>query len=210
MTSNRNTIIRSMHDLGAAAWFGGNLMGAIGVNGASKDVKDPTERAKVAAAGWARWAPISAAAIGAHLIGAVGLLRANSDRVRDQKGAGANTVIKTVLTAAAIGTTAYSGILGAKIATEASAEPADGEVLPSADAPVEGGTVPSEGTPDKVAKLQQQQRILQWVTPALTGGILILGAQQGEQQRASEQIRTRDWSSVIKSAFDRVPRLMAS
>jgi hypothetical protein len=210
MTSNRNTIIRSMHDLGGAAWFGGTLMGAIGVNGASKDVKDPTERAKVASAGWARWAPISAAAIGAHLIGAVGLLRANSDRVRDQKGAGANTVIKTVLTAAAIGTTAYSGILGAKIATEASAEPADGEILPSADAPVEGGTVPSEGTPDKVAKLQQQQRILQWVTPALTGGILILGAQQGEQQRASEQLRTRDWSGIVKSAVDRVPKLMAS
>ena len=210
MTSNRNTIIRSMHDLGAAAWFGGNLMGAIGVNGASKDVKDPTERAKVAAAGWARWAPISAAAIGAHLVGATGLLLANRDRVRDQRGAGANTVIKTVLTAAAIGTTAYSGILGAKIATETSAEPADGEALPSADAPVEGGTVPSEGTPDKVAKLQQQQRILQWVTPALTGGILILGAQQGEQQRASEQLRTRSWSGAIKSAVNRVPQLVAS
>jgi hypothetical protein len=211
MTSNRNTIIRSMHDLGAATWFGGSLMGAVGVNGASKDVKDPTERAKVASAGWARWAPVSAAAIGAHLIGAVGLLRANSDRVRDQKGAGANAVIKTVLTAAALGTTAYSGVLGAKIATEASAEPADGEILPSAGAaPVEGGTVPSEGTPDKVAKLQQQQRILQWVTPALTGGILILGAQQGEQQRASEQLRTRDWSGIVKSAVDRVPKLMAS
>src|SRR5580693_7837599 len=35
MASNRNTIIRSMHDLGAAAWFGGTLMGAVGVNGAS-------------------------------------------------------------------------------------------------------------------------------------------------------------------------------
>jgi hypothetical protein len=211
MASNRNTIIRSMHDLGAAAWFGGSLMGAIGVNGASKDVKDPTERATVASAGWARWAPISAAAIGAHLIGAVGILRANSDRVRDQRGAGANTVIKTVLTAAAIGTTAYSGVLGAKIATEASADPAEGEILPSAGAtPVEGGTVPSDGTPDKVAKLQQQQRILQWVTPALTGGILILGAQQGEQQRASEQLRTRDWSGIIKGAVDRVPKLMAS
>jgi hypothetical protein len=211
MTSNRNTIIRSMHDLGAAAWFGGTLMGAIGVNGASKDVKDPTERAKVAAAGWARWAPISAAAIGAHLVGATGLLLANRDRVRDQRGAGANTVIKTVLTAAAIGTTAYSGILGAKIATEAGADPAEDETVRSVDTvPVEGGTVPSEGTPDKVAKLQQQQRILQWVTPALTGGILILGAQQGEQQRASEQIRTRDWSSIVKSAVDRVPKLMAS
>lgn len=213
MTSNRNTIIRSLHDLGAAAWFGGTLMGAIGVNGASKDVKDPTERAKVAAAGWGRWAPVSAAAIGAHLVGATGLLLANRDRVLDQRGAGANTVIKTVLTAAAIGTTAYSGLLGAKIATEASGDKAEGEgeILPSAGAaPVEGGTVPSEGTPDKVAKLQQQQRILQWVTPALTGGILILGAQQGEQQRASEQIRTRDWSSVVKSAVDRVPRLMAA
>ena len=179
MASNRNTVIRSLHDLGAAAWFGGSLMGAVGVNGGSQDVKDPAERAVVASAGWARWAPVSAAAIGAHLVGATGILLANRDRVRDQKGAMANSVIKSVLTVAAIGTTVYSGILGAKIASQA------GSV------PVEGGTVPAEDTPDNVAKLQQQQRILQWATPALTGGLLILGAQQGEQQRPSEQIRTR-------------------
>lgn len=198
MTSNRNTVIRSMHDLGAAAWFGGTLMGAVGVNGGSKDVKDPAERAAVAAAGWARWAPISAAAIGAHLIGGAGLLAANRDRVRSQQGAAANALIKSVLTAAAIGTTVYSGILGAKIASEAGS------------APVEGGTVPSESTPDKVARLQQQQRVLQWVTPALTGGILILGAQQGEQQRASEQLRTRNWLDGARSAVSRVPQLIAS
>lgn len=198
MTSNRNTVIRAMHDLGGAAWFGGTLMGAVGVNGGSKDVKDPAERAAVAAAGWARWAPISAAAIGAHLIGGAGLLAANRDRVRAQQGAAANALIKSVLTAAAIGTTVYSGILGAKIASEAGS------------APVEGGTVPSESTPDKVARLQQQQRVLQWVTPALTGGILILGAQQGEQQRASEQIRTRNWIDGVRSAVSRVPQLMAS
>jgi hypothetical protein len=198
MTSNRNTVIRAMHDLGGAAWFGGSLMGAIGVNGGSKDVKDPAERADVAAAGWARWAPISAAAIGAHLIGGAGLLAANRDRVRSQQGAAANALIKSVLTAAAIGTTVYSGILGAKIASEAGS------------APVEGGTVPSESTPDKVAKLQQQQRVLQWITPALTGGILILGAQQGEQQRASEQLRTRNWIDGVRSAVNRVPQLIAS
>lgn len=197
MTSNRNTVIRSMHDLGAAAWFGGTLMGAVGVNGASKDVKDPAERAAIASAGWARWAPVSAAAIGAHLVGAAGLLLANLDRVRDQKGVGTNALIKTALTAAAIGTTVYSGLLGAKIAAEASS------------APVEGGTVPSDGTPDKVARLQQQQRVLQWATPALTGGIIILGAQQGEQQRASEQIRTRGWSAALE-AVNRVPKLIAS
>jgi len=198
MTSNRNTVVRAMHDLGGAAWFGGTLMGAIGVNGGSKDVKDPAERAAVAAAGWARWAPISAAAIGAHLIGGAGLLAANRDRVRSQRGAGSNALIKSVLTAAAIGTTVYSGILGAKIASEAGS------------APVEGGTVPSESTPDKVAKLQQQQRLLQWITPALTGGILILGAQQGEQQRASEQLRTRNWLDGARSAVSRVPQLIAS
>ncbi|HEX9043155.1 MAG TPA: hypothetical protein VF838_19425 [Trebonia sp.] len=197
MTSNRNTVIRSMHDLGAAAWFGGTLMGAVGINGASKDVKDPRERAAIASAGWARWAPVAGAAIGAHLVGAAGILLANLDRVRDQKGVGANTLIKTALTAAAIGTTAYSAILGAKIATEASS------------APAEGGTLPSDGTPDKVAKLQQQQRVLQWATPALTGGIIILGAQQGEQQRPSEQIRTRGWSAVL-SAASRVPSLIAT
>jgi hypothetical protein len=199
MASNRNTIIRSMHDLGGAAWFGGTLMGAIGVNGASQDVKDPAERATVASAGWARWAPVSAAAIAAHLIGGTGLLLANRGRVRDQKGAGANAVIKTVLTAAAIGSTVYSGILGVKIAAEAD----------SAPVPAEGGAVPSDATPDNVAKLQQQQRVLQWVTPALTGGILVLGAQQGEQQRASEQLRTRGWSTV-KGAVSRVPKLTAS
>jgi hypothetical protein len=196
MTSNRNTIIRSLHDLGAAAWFGGNLMGAIGVNGGSKDVKDPSERAAVAAAGWARWAPVSAVAIGAHAIGSIGIFLANRDRVRDQQGAAANSVIKTVLTVGAIGTTAYSGILGAKIAAEGGSDP------------VEGGTVPSSGTSDHVAHLQQQQRVLQWVTPVLTGGIIVLGAQQGEQQRASEQLRTRGWSS-IKGAFNQAPKLAA-
>jgi hypothetical protein len=197
MASTRNTVIRSLHDLGGAAWFGGALMGAIGVNGASRDVKDPAERAAVASAGWARWAPVSAAAIGAHLIGGAGLVLANRGRVRDQDGAGTNTVIKTVLTAAAIGTTAYSGILGAKIAAEADT------------APAEGGTVPSDDTPDNVARLQQQQRILQWVTPALTGAIVILGAQQGEQQRPSEQLRTRGWSA-LKEAVDRVPKAITS
>ena len=106
-------------------------------------------------------------------------------------------MIKSVLTVAAVATTVYSGILGAKIAGE------------GGSAPVEGGTVPSAGTPDEVARAQQQQRILQWVTPALTGGIIILGAQQGEQQRASEQIRTRGWST-IKAAVNRVPQVAAS
>jgi hypothetical protein len=175
--NSRNTVIRSLHDVGAAGWFGGSLMGAIGLNGASQDIKDPAERSKIAADGWARWAPFSAAAIGAHLLGGGGLLLAHRDRVGNQPGVGANTAVKTVLTLAALGTTAYSGLLGAKLAA-------------AGDVETEGGTVPAEGTPDDVARTQQRLRVMQWATPVLTGALVVLGAQQGEQQRPGQRIRS--------------------
>jgi hypothetical protein len=40
-----------------------------------------------------------------------------------------------------------------------------------------------------VAAIQQRLRILQWATPALTGVIIVLGAQQCEQQRPQERVR---------------------
>ena len=88
--SSRNTVVRSLHDLGAAAWFGGSLMGAVGVNGAADAVRDSQDRARVAAVGWAKWTPVSAAAIGAHLIGGGAILYANRDRAKHQSGVTAN------------------------------------------------------------------------------------------------------------------------
>jgi uncharacterized membrane protein len=176
VSSNRNTIVRSLHDLGAAAWFGGSLMGAVGLNGASQDISDPAERAEAAASGWARWSPVAAAAIGVHLVGGAGLILAHRGRVRNQAGVTANTAIKTVLTAAALGSSAYSGVLGAKLAA-------------AGGVPAESGTKPNAATPDEVAQAQQQLRMLQWVTPVLTGALVVLGAQQGEQQRPGERLR---------------------
>lgn len=173
--NEQHTLVRTLHDVGAAVWMGGSLMGAVGLNGASHDVTDPDDRARTAARGWARWAPVSAAAIGAHLIGGLGLLMANRGRVRSQSGTTANTIVKTALTVAAIGTTAYSGLLGFKLARA-------GKV------PTDGGTIPSDATPHDVAVVQQQLRALQWVTPALTTAIVVLGAQQGEQQRPGRML----------------------
>ena len=34
--AQRNTVIRGLHDLGLAAWFGGSLMGAVGLNKAAE------------------------------------------------------------------------------------------------------------------------------------------------------------------------------
>lgn len=169
----RNTLARSLHDLGMAAWFGGSLMGAVGVNGAAADVDDPSQRARVANAGWGRWTPVNLVAIGVHLIGGLQLVKANKDRVGVQKGVAANSVVKTGLTAAALGATGYSRLLGQK-------------VMSHGDVPVAGGTAPLPSTPPEVAKAQKQLKALQWVIPALTGGIIVSSALQGEQQRAAE------------------------
>lgn len=175
MSSDRNTLVRVLHDVGAAAWFGGALMGAVGLNGASGDVKDPTERTRIAGNGWARWAPVNAVAIGAHVVGGIGLLVANRGRVGSQDGVGANTTVKTVLTVAATATTAYSGYLGAKL-----------KKLDDGDTVAASGTQPSRSTPNESASVQQQLRVVQWVTPVLTGLVVALGAQQGEQQKTGE------------------------
>ncbi|CAN5619401.1 hypothetical protein BH24ACT26_BH24ACT26_20220 [soil metagenome] len=51
MMANTNALARTLHDSGVAAWFGGSLMGAVGLNGAAAQVDDPMQRARVANAG---------------------------------------------------------------------------------------------------------------------------------------------------------------
>ena len=171
--TTRDTISRTMHDVGLAAWFGGSLMGAVGLNGAAADVSDPRERTQVANSGWQRWTPVNLAAIGAHLIGGAGLLLANKGRVVGQKGVGTSTVAKTALTAAALGATAYSRALGEKVIRS--------------NAPSAGGTTPTSQTPPEVADAQNKLNAMQWAIPALTGGLVWLTSLHGEQQKPTQQ-----------------------
>jgi hypothetical protein len=168
----RNTLIRSLHDVGLAAWFGGTLANAVALNAASAQPRSAHDTAQVANTGWDRWTPVNAAAIGAHLIGGTGLVLANRNRVAAQKGVGTMTILKTVMTGAALGITGYSRLLGRKM----SAHP---------DVPVVSATQPAQGT-QEVADAQKQLRVLQWVVPALSGSVVVLGALAGEQQRPSE------------------------
>ena len=174
--SERNTLAHFLHDAGLAAWFGGSLMGAIGVNGAASDVDDPRQRARVANAGWGRWTPVNLVAIGAHLVGGAQLLRANKGRVATQKGVLANTNVKLALTAGALGATAYSRLLGQK-------------VMNAGDVPVAGGTDSLPSTPPEVAKAQKQLKALQWAIPGLTGAVLASSSLHEEQQRPSEVLK---------------------
>ncbi|URM92506.1 hypothetical protein LUW75_23985 [Streptomyces sp. MRC013] len=174
--SERNTMLRALHDVGLAAWFGGSLMGAVGLNGAARDEGGTwTATARISSSGWARWTPVNAAAIAAHLIGSAGLLVVNAPRVAAQQGVAASTLAKTVLTGAALAATAYSRVLGKKIELAASSDPED--VRKAAEHPID------------TDRAQRGLTRMQWAVPALTGGLVVLTALHGEQQRPAEQAR---------------------
>ena len=171
-----NTVSRSMHDVGLAAWFGGTLANAVALNPAAGEAGDASSAGAVANAGWDRWTPVNAAAIGAHLIGSVGQLGANKDRVAHQQGVGAMSAAKTLLTAAALGVTAYSRVLG-KVVSQAGATPS------------KRGTKPSKRARGDIAAAQAKLDQLQWVVPAITGALVVVSSYAGEQQRPSEVLR---------------------
>ena len=109
----------------------------------------------------------------------MGQLRANKQRVAAQQGVAGMSTLKTLVTAAALGATAYSRVLGQKVSA-------------AENPPSKRGTKPSRRTkalaPD-VAAAQQQLDTLQWVIPALTGVLVAISSYAGEQQRPSEVAR---------------------
>jgi hypothetical protein len=172
----RNTLSRSLHDVGLAAWFGGTLANAVALNPASAEAGSDSATGAVANAGWDRWTPVNAVAIGAHLVGSVGQLIGNSGRVAKQEGVGQMSALKTALTAAALGVTAYSRVLG-KIVSQGGATPS------------KKATKPSKRARGEVAAAQARLDRLQWVVPALTGALVVVSSYAGEQQRPSEVLR---------------------
>ncbi len=161
---------RALHDVGLAAWFGGTLANAVSLNRAAAETDRYSNAGRVANAGWNAWTPVNAAAIGAHVVGSIGQLVGNSGRVAAQQGVGAMSLAKTALLASALGVTAYSRVLGRKVASQP-------------DVPVASGTEPTEATPTDVAHAQRQLKVLQWAVPALTGALIVLTSFAGEQQR---------------------------
>jgi hypothetical protein len=168
-----STVSRTLHDAGLAAWFGGSLMGAVGLNAAAGAVDDPKQAGRVANVGWNRWTPVNAGAIGALLVGSLGQIGSNAERIAGQKGVASMSVAKTALTAAAMGATAYSRLLGRKLAK-------------AGDVPAADGVTPAATTPPELADAQRKLKLMQWVVPASTGLLLAISSYAGEQQRASE------------------------
>jgi len=183
--AERNTLARSLHDLGMGAWFGGSLMGAVGLNGVAREWEEETTGNRISSLGWAKWTPVNGVAIAAHLAGAVSLLMSDLYRVEHQRGVGASSAVKTVLTAAALGATAYSRALGKKVEMASSPEPE--------------AAAGSERHPVSLEDAERQLRWAQWSIPVLTGLLTVVSALQGEQQRPQEQRR-----GMLRKAAERL------
>jgi hypothetical protein len=169
----RNTLSRSLHDVGLSAWFGGTLANAVSLNPAAAEAGSSPGVGAVANVGWDRWTPVNAAAIGLHLAGSVGQVVGNKGRIAGQEGVGSMALAKTALTAAALGVTAYSRVLGRRVSENTAV-------------PAQDGTTPALATSASVAAAQKQLAVLQWVVPGLTGALVVLNSFAGEQERPSE------------------------
>jgi hypothetical protein len=165
-----NLIARSIHDLSAAAWFGGGLMGAVGLNGAAAEAKDPRERTRLSSLGWKKWAPVQTAAFTTHFLSDLAVLWENKGRTAKQEGVARNTVYKSIVTVVGAAVTLYAGLMGTKVAR-------------LADEGAEGATEPGPDASPELKSAQMQLKILQWLIPLFAGWVIVLGAKHGEMQR---------------------------
>ncbi len=164
----RNTLAEALHDLGIAAWFGGSLFGASAANAATYELDSEADRLRAANSAWARFTPINAAAIGAHLLGALGLVRSTPHHVALQQGMPRVGTVKTAFTIGALAATAYARVLGQKVMQYESQHAGQGGTVAAA-----GATAPAPTTPPDVAQAQQQLKLLQYAIPVLTGGVIV-------------------------------------
>jgi len=167
---DRTTAATIAHDIGLAAWFGGAWMGAVGLNGATIEVDDHTQRTRVANAGWFRWAPIAGTSLVANVVGAYVLGRLVPSPGIHTGGAGGLRALRTVLTAAAVLSTIETGISGQR-------------VVRGGDVPVATSVTPIAATPPKVAAAQRRLRVAQWLVPAFTGALLVVEVFQRRSSR---------------------------
>jgi len=170
------TVARAVHDLSLSAWFGGQLAGAVALNGAAASVSDPRQRNQVSAAGWARFSPVLLASIASHVISGVVLTSEDRYRLATQQGFRRGYVIKSGLTAAALGASALQTVHGQRAARYP-------------NSPVSGATQPSPSTHPELAKSQRYLNVLQWMVPALTGSAWIVHSANGELHKGSQQVQ---------------------
>jgi hypothetical protein len=171
MPTSSHVVAQSVHDLGAALWFGGTVMGVAGVNKAGNDLRDPLDKVRVAESAWRRFAPVQWAGIAAVLGAGTQLTRASRGRLATQHGwarAGGTKAAVAVAGAAASAFAAYSGNKIGQLTEQAARS---GQQLDVQDA-----STPSAQTPPDIVRWQRRQRAAQYLVPLTSGATIVLNA----------------------------------
>ena len=170
-TDDSHVLAQAVHDLGAALWFGGTVMGVAGVNKAGNDLRDPLDKVRVAESAWRRFAPVEWAGIAAVLGAGTQLTRASRSRLATQHGwarAGGTKAAVAVAGAAASAFAAYSGNKIGQLTEQAARS---GQQLDVQDA-----STPSAQTPPDIVRWQRRQRAAQYLVPLTSGANIVLNA----------------------------------
>jgi len=169
--SDKHAVAQAVHDLGAAMWFGGTVMGVAGVNRAGRDLSEGIDRIRASKAAWGRFSMLQWAGIAATMLAGLQLTRTSAERLAYQRGFGAVGMVKAGVVAAGALATAYSAFCGAKIAALAEEYHDQQKRIEVVDA-----TTPTPQTPPELARWQRRQRVAQYLVPLLAGANIAGGA----------------------------------
>lgn len=185
--SDRNTVFRTANTLSLAAWFGGSLMGLVGLpratTTASGDDGRSSKAIRAEGRGWSAWQPVQAGAIASQLASGAALTLANRHRIAGQRGVARTSIVRAGLTGLAIGATAMAARSGRRLEHALDASDSDGKGKSGDDA--RDGT---DATTD-VEAIERRTRMLQVAVPVLTGALLTMDSLMGEQQRPNQVLK---------------------
>ena len=141
---------RTLHNVGLATWFGGQVFGKFALNPVVKLIPDPKVRGQVINSGWFTFNPIGfgglLAATAVETVARKTELRPGRLSPTERKIVAA----ADVLHATSLALTVATGIQGARLARQA----------PKGRVPILSGTRPLRRTPPKAARLQRSIEVL--------------------------------------------------
>lgn len=178
-------IFRTARNVGLAAWFGGSLMGARGVNGAARAAGQTDTSVRFANEAWRRWSPVNLTAVAACVAGEAGLAvsRLRAGRRRDLPVPAAAT--EAALTAAALTASGYARRLGGELQHRENGMP---------------------GPRERRTRVRLSR--VEWAVPALTGLALVIASrpaprlrEQLPEPREARRAIVR-WADIVRFVAD--------
>ncbi|NAZ83504.1 hypothetical protein GTR02_16935 [Kineococcus sp. R8] len=183
-SADDHTTAQAVHDLGAALWFGGTVMGVAGVNKSGNDLPIAVHRIRVANSAWNRFAPAQWAGIGAVLVAGSQLTAASKGRIAAQQDYGTVGALKIGVVLAGAASTAYASYCGHRIGAIAEEIQASGQRLEVRDV-----SRPAPTTPDRLARWQRRQRRTQLCVPLLAAANIVCNAYLVQSYRVGATAR---------------------